>query len=442
MNVKLAIALLSLAAAEASEAQQLRLTPPTVHGSIVSLDNAGSTPWMIEGSDDLSVWSPLWRVKTPLVSVNVTDEKAAGKTRRFFRARNATGDTGQSTQDLRAFWSHGTAANTMGSIRFTHLPMNLADFQYLVPIGAMVGNHVTPIDHLYFSPVNQTDFFDVFAPADGHIVLIQKRVVNGQTPQYRIVFEHTGAFWSYYDLVSSLDSSVLTALGVPDVPDNTPQYVRVAVTSGQRIGNVGTRTLDWGVVYSELTRGGFSVPNHYDYEPWKIHTVDPLDYYDDPLRSQLLAKCVRVAPPFGGKIDFDKDGTAAGNWFLKGTGGYAGTNSSQYWTGHLALSYYHVDPSVVMFSIGDWQGSQRQYWVKNNTPDPATVTEASGVVKWELLYATRGIYGQTFQGIPTNVQGILLFQVLPNRELKAEIFPGLIGTQVSGFTAAARIYER
>lgn len=257
-----------------------------------------------------------------------------------------------------------------------------------------------------------------------------------------MVIEHTGAFWSYYDLFTSLDSSVLSALGVPDVPDNAPQYVRVAVTGGQRIGNVGTRTLDWGAVYSELTRGGFIVQNHYDYEPWKIHTVDPLDYYDEPLRSQLQAKSVREAPPFGGEIDYDRDCAAAGNWFLKGTNGYAGTNSSQYWIGHLALSYYHVDPEVVMFSIGDWQGTQKQFWVKNNTPDPVSVSEATGLAKWELVYATRGAYGQTFQGIPTAVQGVLLFQVLPNRELKAEIFPGLTGDAVSGFTSNAKTYER
>ncbi|MEI6536426.1 MAG: hypothetical protein WCN98_13855, partial [Verrucomicrobiaceae bacterium] len=106
--------------------------------------------------------------------------------------------------------------------------------------------------------------------------------------------------------------------------------------------------------------------------------------------------------------------------------------------------YYHVDPSICMFSIGDWQGMQKQFWVQGNIPDPATVTGATGVVKWELVYGTRGSNGQTqilpppFQG----VQGVVLFQVLPNRELKAEIFPGLIGSQVTGFTAAVRTYER
>ena len=80
---------------------------------------------MIEGSNDLSTWEPLWRVKTPNASIWVVDENAAGKARRFFRARDATADAGQSTQDLRIHWSHGTAANTTGGVQFTHAPMNV-----------------------------------------------------------------------------------------------------------------------------------------------------------------------------------------------------------------------------------------------------------------------------------------------------------------------------
>lgn len=182
MNARLLIRVLTLSAFSVSEAQQLGIGLPNVHGCVVTLGNGGSTPWMIEGSDDLSAWLPLWRVKTPLASINVVDDKAAGRSKRFFRARDATNDAGQSTQDLRAYWSHCMASATTGSVRFTPLSMNLADFANLIPMGLMVGNHVTPSDHLYLSPVNLTGFFDVFAPADGSIVMIQKRVISGQTP--------------------------------------------------------------------------------------------------------------------------------------------------------------------------------------------------------------------------------------------------------------------
>ena len=40
------------------------------------------------------------------------------------------------------------------------------------------------------------------------------------------------------------------------------------------------------------------------------------------------------------------------------------------------------------------------------------------------------------------VQGTVLAQVLPDRKLKFEAFPGKIAAEVKGFTSAAKIYER
>jgi len=40
------------------------------------------------------------------------------------------------------------------------------------------------------------------------------------------------------------------------------------------------------------------------------------------------------------------------------------------------------------------------------------------------------------------VQGTALCQVLPDRKLKFEAFPGKRGDEVAGFTTAARLYER
>jgi len=40
------------------------------------------------------------------------------------------------------------------------------------------------------------------------------------------------------------------------------------------------------------------------------------------------------------------------------------------------------------------------------------------------------------------VQGVVLAQVLPNRKLKFEAFPGKSGAEVKGFSSAAEVYER
>jgi hypothetical protein len=113
-----------------------------------------------------------------------------------------------------------------------------------------------------------------------------------------------------------------------------------------------------------------------------------------------------------------------------------------YWAGHLAFAYHHIDPAKIVVSIGDYDGKPRQFWVKGNAPDPAKVGEKDGVVKYELVWNRLNNSGQPFDGLPTNVQGVVLAQVLPNRRIKFECFPGQAGTQVSSFTAAARIYER
>ena len=40
------------------------------------------------------------------------------------------------------------------------------------------------------------------------------------------------------------------------------------------------------------------------------------------------------------------------------------------------------------------------------------------------------------------VQGVVLFQLIEDRKLKVEIFPGKEGSEVNGFTEDAKIYER
>ncbi len=42
----------------------------------------------------------------------------------------------------------------------------------------------------------------------------------------------------------------------------------------------------------------------------------------------------------------------------------------------------------------------------------------------------------------STVQGSILLQVLPNRKLRVETFPGAFAAFVGGFTAAAKTYER
>ena len=196
----------------------------------------------------------------------------------------------------------------------------------------------------------------------------------------------------------------------------------------------------------DLTLPGLLSPELYETsEFWKIHTDDFFSYFDEPLKSQMLAKNARTAEPRSGKIDYDQHGKLIGNWFKEGTNGYAGANQEErvYWSGHLAIFYDALDPERVVVSIGQFKdGQPGAYYVRDSRPDPATIGTDSGVVKYELI----DTYGFTeeeemrFTSLP--VAGTILFQVLWNESLKVEAFVGIPADQVDGFTSEAVRYER
>lgn len=384
--------------------------------------------------------------------------------------RNAPAPRPDGTLDLAMLWSDGRAVGK-GPVRFTHSPMRLSDIKSIVPYGMMVGGHVCPIDHCYFFPKElqpTQPHFDVMAPANGFIVLVGQRtqmtgfdqhrsksVGTSDRPReyddYALTIEHSGTFYTQYDLLTQLDKSVLDRLDA-SVQERFAKkqmgptvQTRIPVMAGQVVGKIAGRSLDFGVVNTEVRLPGFLTPKLYGHYAWRVHMVDPFQFFDESLKSNLLALNPRKVRPFGGKIDYDVDGKLIGNWFREGSGGYDGDRRDPrgYWMGHLAFAYHHIDPSKVVVSIGDYDGRPRQFWVKGNAPDPAKVGETDGVVTYELIWGQLGSSGDR-QLMPDAdaVQGTVLCQVLPNRRLKFESFPGQTAAQVTGFTAAAKTYER
>lgn len=351
----------------------------------------------------------------------------------------------------------GSGCSGSGPVTFTHSPMRFEDFVMLQPYGLMIGGHVTPIDHMYFAPARDSvrDQFEVRAIADGQILDIGTRPSgpNGDLVEYRIWFDHTCTFHSYFDLVTKLAPDIQAVYDAAKHADGYSGYIHHPVTAGQLIGYIGAQTLDFGVYDDTVTLPGFIVPEHYEDESWKIHTVDPFPHFQEPLRTQLLDRMVRQAEPRAGKIDHDVDGRLVGNWFLQGTDGYGdGGRSRTYWSSHLAFAPDALTPDRFRVSLGDWQGEARQFGAKGNAPDPVSVSVASGLVKYELsqaLYTSGGTYWDGWSLVDDlgwendgRVVGTVAVQLLEDRVLKVETFPGKTAGQVVGFTAATRLYER
>ena len=347
--------------------------------------------------------------------------------------------------------------------KLSHSPMEPEDFTHIIPYGLMVGGHVTPIDHQYFSPKDYrspVDAYEVYAMADSSLVDIGTRTnkVHPAT-EYRLVFSVSCTFLYYYDLVTSLAPEIKTIL---DERGRDGFFSgNIPVKAGQIIGRIGGRTLDFAVWDTTKPLQGFVNPASYTGEAWKIYTADPLDYYTDELRQFILSRYVRTAEPISGKIDHDIDGKLIGNWFLEGSNGYAGPGGGQdgYWIGHLAIAPDHYDPTQTIVSMGFLykkvgSDDQMQYMVLPGAMSPAEVGVDSGLARYDLA---RWEYSKTdgsswdkttiADGViaksdPSRHFGCVLAQLTERRQLKFELFLERACDEVSDFTVQARLYAR
>ena len=118
------------------------------------------------------------------------------------------------------------------------------------------------------------------------------------------------------------------------------------------------------------------------------------------------------------------------------------------------LFYDNIDSSQIIVSMGNFKGMAQQLAVKCNSPDPASVSQQTGLVIYELVpYNYTLDNGQPWNGMSyasnihitrqdDQVTGVILLQVLSATNIKVEIFPNLTRMQVTGFDSHAQIYER
>jgi len=332
--------------------------------------------------------------------------------------------------------------------------MREEDFGVIIPYGLMIGAHVTPIDHQYFSPTDfqsARDAYPVYAMADATIVDIQPRNTDRGT-EYRFVFTLSCTFFYYYDLVTELSPDIDAIYKA-----KSTRGIEIKVTAGQEIGRIGGQTLDFAVWDTTKPLKNFINPESYEGEPWKIFTNDPLNYYSVDLKAKALAKYARFAEPKSGVIDYDIDGKLIGNWFKEGTNGYAGssgvTGNNNYWIGHLAIAPDHIDPTATVFSIGTWNSGDAAQFLVKNPIDPTTVGVNTGIVMYELYQGElkspdgmRWIATKPVEGIKytaTNqVEGCVLLQLIETRKLKLETFPTRSCSEGLNFSTSAVFYNR
>lgn len=351
-----------------------------------------------------------------------------------------------------AAYSGSSAKACEQKLPFTHAPLNLDKVEYIVPLGQMAGEHVTPTDHQYYSGPDENTMIEIYAPADGKITFVQHMTQpvadpgsNRKVDDYYIMIEHGCGLASAYIHVDNPVSTI-----VQGVQGESYTYLSVPVKAGQFLGTFHG-VVDYNI-FDKKAKVNFIVPESYRSSRY-LEVQDPFEYYNDEIKAVMQAKSLRSAAPMGGKIDYDVDGTLVGNWFEVGTNKFAGLKQERYWAGHLSFVYHHIDPSLVMVSVGTYLPEKaQQFAVYGNVPDPQNVTPQSGMVKYELTnleyYDGSSTWDRKTHAKPLTaaftsyVQGVALVEMVHDRKIKFEVFPGKTAADVTGFTDNAKYFER
>ena len=261
--------------------------------------------------------------------------------------------------------------------------------------------HVLPTDHVYFyandlslpAQTPGTATRNVYMPATGALTF----KLQAPGSDAKLLFRATDNFFFYLDHVLPT-----VTLAVGDV-----------VPAGALIGTTDPGgTLDLGAFDLSVTHAGFISPNRYPMET--LHYVSPWRYFAPALQPALYAQVYRssAAADKDGKIDFDVAGRLVGDWFLQGMP--VDSSSGPYgWPRSVAFVYDYYDPAQVRVSIGGTVGPPGVWAIEAAAPRPESVTVASGVVPYRLLYSeSRQQYG------------LLLVRMVTDSQLRMELFVG------------------
>ena len=342
-----------------------------------------------------------------------------------------------------------------GTTTLTHAPMDPKDIGTIAPEGGFGGAHVTPIDHEYYYGLDTkaaADTYPVYAVMDGNVNAVGN--VTGQKTAWNITLSHSCTFMAYYNLMTSLAPNIMSQL--PSNWKDISGNVKIPVKAGDIIGYSGGQSLDFQLANTEKTLPGLLYHNAYNFaEPVKINGVKPLDYFAADVKTAILPKYLRSADPRDGQYDYDIAGKGVGNWFQVGTNGYGGAGQSgdefAKALGHLSLAYDSIDPTALVFSIGNYQGKPQVFAVKG-TVDWTKITKDSGLMKVELAQGTvttpsGGVWngasyvaGLKYVAGPTLATALL--QMTDDTHLKVEVVAGKKPAEVTSFSSAAVLYDR
>jgi hypothetical protein len=336
-----------------------------------------------------------------------------------------------------------------GRVTFEYPPLDLAGAGSYIGIGQP---GVLPKAHGGFMLSNPYTFpasVPVFAVADGVILRVgrgTRHVTHLDAPpaligqsydDWALEIRVSTTMRANYGHITELHPAIRARVGDPPA-DDVGRSAFIEVKAGDTLGFVGPHpALDFAVTDRALALQ-FLNPSRYPTD--FVYGASGFDYFTPAIRSDILAITTRQVPPRAGRHDYDVDGRIVGNWFREGT------TSFIQWSRQLAIVYHHVDGDRILISDGspmldvpgfEDPGSPNWWFVRGNAPRPEDVGESDGMIKYDLITP---FFNGPEAANPT--LGVMLVQMTATRKLRVEVFEGVMPGDVTGFTAAAKMYER
>lgn len=299
-------------------------------------------------------------------------------------------------------------------------------------------NHILPSEHgeLVFKSVeDQINYHPTFSVADGTLVAVVHQLgwttphpgTTQRLDSYGLIFQYTKNFFLLINHFTQLEPHLLKQIGsLKGLTENTgdkgltDKITDIPVKAGQLLGMTGGTTNLGAFDFSAYDMDSKALTcNQLPTTEGSAHSVDPYQFFVEPLRSQFYAKLPPRPEPRAGQWCYNIAGKLVGNWFFY----YHGTIKT--FEPGLGFFYDVSDPSIIL--IGDAQ-TGRVYTINGNAPDPATIDVNSGLIKYAL----------TDHDPRNSDTGVMLVQMTDKAKIKMEFFPNASADQVTGFTSKAQ----
>lgn len=333
-----------------------------------------------------------------------------------------------------------------GTPTFTHEVIAVSEIDLIVPMGQAdsgpkveqstgAGAHNIPSDHSSPVFIDRMVPHNTYAVADCTLVAVtynkerwlQTSGATQRLDDYSLSFQFSKNFFLIITHFTRLDPTLLSQLGM--LQDGDQKTYNITIEAGTLLGYTGGSeylgTFDFWAIDLD-SEPAFLGSDRYNARA--AHSVDPYQFFVEPLRSQMVAKLPDRPEPRVGQYDFDVYGKLIGNWFPEKTG----INDIEIRIPTLSFFYDNFDPSIILIGYADTNTVDK---VVGNAPDPALIDQSSGVVKYEL-------YDKDEKTDVTFTQAVVLVQMVAPSRIKFELFPDKSADEVTGFDDAAFYFDR